>query len=70
MLKGFGMEKEFDFLARADLNRYAGRWIALLDEKVIVVGDSFKEVAEKVDKEFPNKKPLLSRIPEKIAQIL
>ena len=64
------MQNEFDYFTRADLSKYAGKWIALLGQKVIAVGKTFREVAENVDKKHLNEKPLLSRVPEKMAQIL
>ena len=63
-------DSEFDYFVTANLGKYSGQWIALLDKKVVAVGKTFKEVAEKVDKEFPTKKPLLSKVPENMAQIL
>jgi hypothetical protein len=63
-------EVEVDYLATANFDKYVGKWVALLDKKVIAVGNTFKEVAEKVDLEYPGKRPLLSKVPEKMAHIL
>lgn len=63
-------ESDLDYFAKADLGRYAGKWIALLGNKIIAVGKNFKEVAEEVDRKHLGGNPLLSKVPEKMAQIL
>jgi len=60
----------FDFFVKSDLSSFVGKWVAILNEKVVASGKDFKEVAEKVDKEFPNQKPLLTKVPKNIARIL
>lgn len=61
---------EFDFFARNELSEFVGKWVAILDNKVVASGPSFREVAEAVDRKFKGKKALLCRVPEKLAQIL
>ncbi len=60
----------FEFFVKSDLSGFVGKWVAILNEKVVASGENFKEVAEKVDKEFPNQKPLLTKVPKNIARIL
>ena len=60
----------FDYFVNSDLSDFVGSWVAILDGKVVASGKNFREVAERVDKEFPKKKALLTRVPEKIAHIL
>lgn len=68
---GFGVLMDnFDYFVKEDLSSFVGKWIAILDNKVVASGNSFKEVAELVDEKFKGKKPLLARVPEKIAQVL
>lgn len=61
---------DYDFFVKADLSHLAGKWVAVLDNKVIASGTNFKEVAELVDRKYPTKKPLLTRIPEKAVQLM
>ena len=60
----------FEFFVKSDLSDFVGQWVAILDNQIVASGNSFREVAEKVDKEFPKQKPLLTRVPEKMAHIL
>ena len=56
--------KNYEFYINADLSEYAGKWIAIVDGKVVASGDRADEVIEKVRREYPNKKFLLSKVPE------
>jgi hypothetical protein len=60
----------FDFFVKSDLSAFSGKWVAIFNEKVVAFGESFKEVAEKADKEFAKKKVLFAKIPDKTARIL
>jgi len=58
------MDKNFDFYLTLNLEKYAGKWIAILDNQVVASGDNFKDVFDKVKKEHPNKRPLFDRVSE------
>ena len=60
----------YDFFIKSDLSHLAGKWVAVLDNKVVASGENFKEVAELVDQKYPLEKPLLTRIPEKMVQLM
>ncbi len=53
-----------------DLSEFAGKWIAIVDSKVVASSDSPKEVMEKAANEYPGKKPLIARAPTKHLLIL
>ena len=61
---------EYDYYITADLDQYIGKWVRIFNKKVVATGKNFKEVAERVDKEYAHKKVLITRVPEKIVQIL
>ena len=61
---------EFEFFVNNDLSEFVGKWVAILDNKVVVASESFREVAEAVDRKFKGRKPLIARIPENKALIL
>lgn len=52
---------EAQFLASEDLSKYKGKWVAILDNKVIASGDSISEVYEKT--RSSTRTPLFERIP-------
>ena len=55
--------KDFNWFVRADLNRYRGEYVAIVDEKVVTHGENAKEVWEKAKKRYPDKNPALAKIP-------
>lgn len=61
--------KSYEHFLESDFSQYAGEWIGILENKVVAHGANFKEVAEIVDSEFPSKKVLITRIPQKIARL-
>ena len=64
------LDKNFDFYQTLDLNKYAGKWIAILNKKVVAMGESFKEVYSKTQKDYPGKKPLFDHVSKNPIQIL
>ena len=54
--------KEFEFFLKADLSRYNGKYIIIIDDKVVASGDTAK-IWEEVKKKFPYKKSMLAKIP-------
>ena len=55
--------KEFEFYVKADLRKYQGKYVAIVDDKVVASGDNAKEVLEEAKRKYPGKKPLLAKIP-------
>jgi hypothetical protein len=65
---GLGMyEKELAWLAKnySEMEKYEGKWVAILNGKLVGVGDSPKEVIKKVKKKGIKDLPLLDLIPRK-----
>ena len=59
---GITVDKNFDFYVKADLTKYEGKWIAIVDQKIVAASDSVKEVFAKVKKDFPGKRPLFDHV--------
>lgn len=45
------------------VRQYRHKVIAILDQRIVVVGDSYKEVDERVQREFPGRVPMLFEVP-------
>jgi hypothetical protein len=56
---------ESQFLETGDFVAYQGKWVAILDKKIIAVGDTMAEAYEKALKESTTRTPLFYRIPNK-----
>ncbi|MBI2652503.1 succinyl-CoA synthetase subunit alpha [Candidatus Woesearchaeota archaeon] len=55
--------KEFEFYVKADLSKYEGKYVAIVEDKVVTFGDNAKEVWEEAKKKFPKKNPMLAKVP-------
>ena len=55
--------KEFEFYVKADLSRYEGKYVAIVGDKVVASGDNAKEVLGEAKKKFPDKMPMLAKVP-------
>lgn len=62
--------KEFEFYLKADLSKYKGKYIAIVEDKVVASGDNAKEVLDEAKRKFPNKIPTIAKIPYEDALIL
>lgn len=47
------------------LNKYAGKWVAFVDEKIVAWGDTLEELAKKIRKLKIKKKPVYFLVPRK-----
>lgn len=66
-------ESDFEWSLRHSLKlqeKYEGKWVAILDEEIIGVGETAKEAYESAKKEKPDRKPLLTQIPTKELLVL
>ena len=62
--------KEFDFYVKANLQKYEGKYIAIVGKKVVSSGDNAKVVLDAATKKFPKKMPMLAKIPREGTFIL
>ena len=53
---------DIEWFSKECLNKFAGKWIAIKNKKVISFGDNFKEVIEEANCVVDN--PLLIKIPK------
>lgn len=60
----------FESLSEEDISKYAGEWIAVINNKIVSHGESLKEVYESAKKEYPQERPLIGKLPDNIPVIL
>lgn len=60
----------FESITEEEMSKYAGEWIAVVDSKTVAHGKSFKEVYSYVNSNYPNKRPLIGKLPDSIPTIL
>lgn len=60
----------FESLSEEILSKYAGEWIAVVDNNVVSHNKSFKEVYEYVKNNYPRERPLIGKLPEASPSVL
>jgi hypothetical protein len=53
-----------------NLGDYVGKWIAIVGDKVVASGKDGKVVFEEVKKKYPEKEPLILKVPEDKVMLL
>ncbi|MFQ5531511.1 MAG: DUF5678 domain-containing protein [Candidatus Nanoarchaeia archaeon] len=61
---------DFEALSEEEMTKYAGKWIAVLDGKVIKHEKSFKKLYEFIKKNHPGEKPLMGKLPDAVPVVL
>jgi len=56
--------KDFEWFVSADLNEYKRKHIAIVNQRVVASGDNAKKVWEKAKRKYPDKEPLMAKVPE------
>ena len=56
-------DKNYEFYINADLSEYAGKWIAIVDGKVVASGDRADVVMKEAEKKYPDKEITLAKVP-------
>ena len=66
------LREEHEWLVEnhAEAEKHAGRWIAILDSKIVADGKSFRQTYTKVMSEHPGSMPLILYIPKKSEELL
>ena len=60
----------YEWLLKADLSRFRGMYIAIVDGQVVEHGDDPGEVYEKARRRFPSKEVVLWKVPREETLIL
>lgn len=50
-------------MSMPDLGKYIGKWIAIVGDQVVAIGDKGKEVFQKAKEKYPDREPLVLKVP-------
>jgi orotate phosphoribosyltransferase-like protein len=64
------MNGNYEYFMKNDFSRYEGKWVVIVNKRVVATGNNIKKMLEKVKKEFPTSEPFLAKIPSKRALII
>jgi hypothetical protein len=62
--------KNYQFYLNSDLSEYSGKWIAMVDGKVVASGERADEVYKNAKKKHPKKKIAIDMVPSSDILIL
>ena len=63
MVQVKGNDRNYEFYINADLSEYAGKWIAIVDGKVVASGDRADEVMKEAEKKHGDREITLAKVP-------
>ena len=64
------MSENFKTFLKLNLPSLADRYVILVDKKVVAKGKDIVSLLDSVHKKYPNKIPLVAKIPDKSALVL
>lgn len=64
------MNGDYEWFLNADISEYAGKWVVVLNKRIVASGDNIKDLLAKVKKENPEAIPFVARVPRKMLMIV
>ncbi len=58
---------DYEWYLNEDLSNYAGKWVAIINKKVVAFGVNVAAVLDEVRKRYPTKRPFLTKVRNKLA---
>ena len=58
---------DYKWAMEANLHTYAGKWVAIIDKKVVASDKDLQAVVAESKKQYPKQKPLLTKINNKLS---
>jgi hypothetical protein len=59
--------KSYEWFLKQDLSGYAGKWLAIIDNKVVASGENAAKVIQQANKDYPKKKPFITKVRAKLS---
>lgn len=59
------MKVAYNAFMKANLASYVGEWIAIVDNEIVSHGADVKSIYKIAKKKYPQKRPLITKVPEK-----
>jgi len=59
--------KNYEWYLSQDFSKYSGKWLAIIDQKIIASGKNVEKLINKVKDKYPNKRPFITKIRNKLS---
>ncbi|MBI2675583.1 MAG: succinyl-CoA synthetase subunit alpha [Candidatus Aenigmarchaeota archaeon] len=64
------MTRNYEYFLKANLDAYAGKWIAIVRQKVVAYGDDALTVYNLAKSKYPHERPSIAKVPKGETMIL
>lgn len=64
------MSKNYEWYIETNVSKYEGKWIAIVNQKVVSVGEDAKKVYNEAKEKYREEKPSLAKVPTKDTLVL
>lgn len=64
------MNGDYEWFIQANLDEYIGKWVAIINKKIVASSENLNDVFEKVNEEYPKTVPFVTKVPEKVLMVV
>ena len=52
----------YEWFLKSDFKDYSGKWLAIIDKKIVASGNDVKQVINETKQKYPDKKPFVTKV--------
>ena len=64
------MNGDYEWFMQSNLDEYTGKWIAIVNKKIVATSENVTDVLKKVREECPKTTPFVTKVPEKMLMVV
>ncbi len=64
------MNGDYEWFIQANLDGYIGKWVAIINKKIVASSENLNDVLKKVNEEYPTTVPFVTKVPEKLLMVV
>lgn len=64
------MSDNYEWYIKADTGEYDGKWVAIVNQKIVVSGDDAEKVYREAERKHPKVKISIAKVPDKEILVL
>ena len=57
----------YEWFLSQDFEEYSGKWLAIIDKRVVAIGDDVKQIIQQIKQKYPHKKPFITKVRGKLS---
>ncbi|MFH1668324.1 MAG: DUF5678 domain-containing protein [Candidatus Woesearchaeota archaeon] len=57
----------YEWFLKKDLSSYSGKWVAIIDKKIIASGTTASAVIKESKHQYPTKRPFITKVRDKLS---